>query len=227
MTKFILLLPVLLLGWLTSPVVAQSRPAQNGGPPDVLILVAETSSGQDEIGITYAKTVPHAQARRDVAALATATGWAIKRVTITDAPSSLAWDKAKMTGVECYAGQVVRPSTHGLTVQPFVQAFRAYPHVMLTYFVGDGFPFEGLHDYADDNVRITLERHGAAFTYQILIRNPRLERLNLPYLQPATMDAQADPAVPKPHARPWLLALVAIAAVGAGGLVYALLSRAA
>ena len=193
----------------------------------MLILVAATATGQDEIDITYAKTVPHAQARHDVAALAAAAGWALKRVKITDAPSSLAWDKAKMTGVECYAAQIVRPSTHGLTVQPFVQAFRAYPHVVLTYFVGDGFPFEGLHDYTDDNVRITLERHGAAFTYQILIRNPHLERLNLPYLQPATMDARTAPAAPRRGAQPWLLALVAVAAVGTGCAVYALLSRAA
>ena len=226
MTQSRLLLTALLLGWFALPLGAQARPATGGGPPDVLILVAATSTGQDEIGITYAKMVPHVQVRRDVAALQSATGWTLQRVKITDAPSSLAWDKAKMTGVECYAGQVVRPATHGLAVQPFVQAFRSYPHVILTYFVGDDFPFQGLHDYADNDVQITLERHGAAFTYQIRIRNPRLERLNLPYLQPATMDAQAPPAVSRPGARPWLLALVAAVALGAGGIVYALLSRA-
>ena len=215
-----------LLWMLTLPLgnLPPAGAASAAGPPDVLILVAPTVNGQDEIGITYAKTVPHAQARHDVAALQTAAGWALKHTKITDAPSPLAWDKAKMTGVECVASHVVRPSTRGLPVQPFVQAFRAYPHVILTYFVGEDFPFEGLHDYADDNVRITLERHGEAFTYQILIRNSRLDRLNLPYLQPAAIDAHAPK--PQPHPKVWILALAAVAALGSGA-VYALLNRAA
>ncbi len=217
-----LLLFALLLGSLSAAPRARARPAHSSGP-DVLILVWAMPSGQDEIGITYAGLIPHAQARRDAATLQDAAGWVLKRIHITDAPSSLSWDKAKMTGIECIATHVVRPATHGLSVQPFVEAFQAYPHVQLTYVVGNGFPFQGLHDYADNDVRIKLDPPGrGTFTYNIYIRHPHLGRLNLPYLQPATTDAQALPSRPKP----WLLALAAVAAVGAGGAAYARLNRA-
>ena len=223
--RFLLLLLLLGTPWL--PTGAQARPGPAGKSPDVLILVAAMPNGQDQIGITYAGMIPHAQARRDVAVLRAVTGWPLKHVRITDAPSSLAWDKTKMTGVECVTGRVVLPATHGLVVQPFVQAFRVYPHVQLTYFVGDGFPFQGLHDYSDDHVRITLERHGDAFTYQIFIRDSRWERLNLPYLQPPSTDAHVLPVLPRPGVKPWLLALVAVAAIGSGCVAYALLNRTA
>ncbi|MBV9849868.1 MAG: hypothetical protein JO250_09370 [Armatimonadetes bacterium] len=227
--RLLLFLLALLLGDVPAAGAQSRLVALSGAPPDVLILVAATSSGQDQIDITYAGMIPHAQAQRDLAALRAATGWTLRRVRITDAPSSLARNRTKMTGVQCVAARVVRPQTHGLTVQPFVQAFRLYPSILLTYFVGQGFQFQGLHDYADNDVRITLDQHGGAYTYQILIRNPRLERLNLPYLQPAASDVRAvrNESGVRPDSKRWLFALAAALALAAGCAVYALLSRAA
>ena len=226
--------PLVLLLWLAlliasmaSPVGAKTQPtALQGGSPDVLILVAATATGQDQIGVTYPKVVPHAQARRDLAALQAATGWLLKRIKITDAPSSLRRDKVKMTGSECVASRAVRQETHGLAVQPFVQAFRGYHYLLLTYFVGADFRFRGLHDYSDNDLRIKLDQHGSAYTYQIFIRRPNFERLKLPYLQPPLVSGvQIARAAPRPVLRTWLIALVAVAAAGAGCAVYALLSR--
>ena len=224
---FLLVLLTLLLG--SFPAGAGARPAAHvGSGPDVLILVAAMPHGQDQIAVTYAKIVPHAQALHDLEARKAATGWTLRHVGITDAASSLKRDRVMMTGIECVAANVVQPNTHGLPVKPFVQAFRNYPHVLLTYFVGQDFHFQGLHDYADDDVQIKLNQHGGAYTYQINIRNPRFERLDVPYLQPPPVSGvRAVRAVHDHSARAWVVALVAVAALGTACIVYALLSRAA
>lgn len=200
-----------------SPGRAQGPPgAASTGRPDVLVLVYQQPGKGDLVDITYAHTVPHAQAQRDLDALAQATGWAIGRSHVTDGSVPVG-QKTPMTSSVFTAPGVVQPETHALPVEPFITALRPYKRLALIFSVGPEFQFQSPRDYADNNVQIALEQHGTAFTYQVRILNPQFARLNLPHPQ---VTASAAPR----RASPWLLFLGILAAAGAaGGLVYVLM----
>lgn len=206
-------------------------PATQAAPaslrPDVLILVYALSSGQGQVGVTYPNVVPHAQAQRDLQALQSETGWRFSSVKITDQLPPIRNAKAKMTGLECAVLGALTPRSDTLEVAPFVNAYRGYHQIGLTYFTEPGFGFQGLRDYADNHVQIAMTQHGTTFSYQILVRDPHFGRLTLPRYQMAPGQARSADAAGQahPHARLWMALLVLLAAVGAGGIVYGILAR--
>lgn len=210
---------------LTIPAGAQSlvRPT---GQPDIVCLVFAGANGQDQIGFTYPGIVPRSRALRDLRALQEATGLKLRAVKITEDVAPVKSAKVKMTGVEALVSHAITPASHHFNVEQIVSAFRRYPRLALTYFVGDGFQFQGLRAWSDDHVQITLDQHGAAYTYQVLIRDPSFRRLNLPTTQPPLLDLRTarggDPNGGADLRRSVLLGLAALA-VGAG--VYALAAR--
>jgi hypothetical protein len=191
------------------------------GQPDVLILVYQQPGRSDQVDITYAHTVPHAQAQKDLAALAATTGWPIGVGKITDAAPPVQGKIGPMTSTTFAVPNVVRNETHTLPVEPFITAFRHYKRLNLIFSVGAGFQFQGLGSYADNNVRIVLDQHGPAYIYQVQILNPNFEHLGLPVAGSVPQSASPSGSRLKP-----LLALAA-AAVGLGLLVYLLLARSA
>jgi hypothetical protein len=195
--------------------------------PNVLILVYALSSGQGQVGVTYPTVVPHAQAQRDLKALQAETGWRFSGVKITDLPPPIQNAKGKMTGLECTVSGALTPRSDTLEVAPFINAFRGYHQIGLTYFTEPGFGFQGLRDYADNHVQIAMTQHGTTYSYQIVVRDPHFGRLTLPRYQMPPGQARsvsAGGAAPHPM-RPWLVALVLLAALGAGAVVYSLLAR--
>lgn len=217
-----------------SPGRAQTPPsAALSGQPDVVVLVYRQPGQADLVDITYAHLVPHAQAQRDLDALAQASGWAVGPSRVTDGsapvPQKMPTDgsapvprRMAMTSSVFTAPGVVQPETGALPVEPFVTAFRSYKRLALIFSVGPGFPFQGLRDYADKNVQVALEQRGTAYTYQIRILNPQFTRLNLPRTQPTAATAGAASR----RASPWVLFLGILAAAGAAGvLVYVLMAR--
>lgn len=198
---------------------AQAPPsAAPSGRPDVLVLVYQQPGRADLVDITYAHTVPHAQAQRDLGALAQATGWAIGPSRVTDG-SAPVQQKMPMTSSVFTVPGVVQNETHALPVEPFVTAFRPYKRLALIFSVGPGFQFQGPHDYADNNVQIAMEQRGTVFTYQIRVLNPQFTQLNLPQTQ-STAGRTAR------RASPWVLFLgILAAATAAGVLVYVLMAR--
>ena len=207
-----------------APSSAQA-PHPVSSPPDVLVLVFAVPGGPDQVGLTYSGMVPHAQALRDVRALQAATGWNVSGIQVTDLPAPIQKATGKMTGIDFVAPGVVAPQSHTLPVEPFVSSLRAYHHVTLTYLVGSGFAFQGLRDYADNHIKISLAQRGATYTYQIYYHDGRFGRLNLPRYQLPMADARSAQTGGKRRVDPWLLGLVALAAVGAGCIVYAVLAR--
>ncbi len=198
---------------------AQAPPvAAPEGRPDVLLLVLPQSAQADAVDITYARTVPHAQAQRDLDALAQATGWALGPSRITDGPSPAVPGARMTSGVSAIAGGVLENSPV-LPVEQVLTAFRAYKRLALIFNVGAGYQFQGPRDYADNDVRIALQQRGTLYTYQVQILNPQFTRLGLP--RPASAGSSA------PRRRsPWVLVLGILGASGAAGvLVYALMSR--
>jgi len=201
------------------PVRAQAPPGTaSSGKPDVLVLVYQQPGKGDLVDITYARAIPHAQAQRDLAALAQASGWAIGPSRVTDGLAPVQ-QKMTMTSSSFTAPGVVQPETHALPVEPFITAFRPYKRLALIFSVGPAFRFQGLRDYADNNVQIALEQHGTVFTYQARILNPQFSQLNLPR-PPSTAVSAAR------RASPWPLFLGLLAAAGSAGvLVYILRAR--
>ena len=187
----------------------------SSGRPDVLILVYQQPGQADLVDITYAHVVTRAQAQRDLAALAQATGWVVGPGRITNGLAPVQ-QKMAMTSTVLTIPGVIQNGSSLLPVGPIITAFRPYKRLALIFSVSPGFQFQGPRDYADNNVQITLEQHGTAYTYQARVLNPQFAQLNLPRSQ----------AVVARRASPWLLFLGVLgAAAAAGVLVYVLMTR--
>ncbi len=202
-----------------APGLAQAPPGgASSGKPDVVVLVYQQAAGGDLVDITYAHTVPHAQAQRDLSALAQASGWAVGPGRVTDGTAPVS-QKMTMTSSVLTVPGVIRPETHQLPVSPFVTALRPYKRLVLIFSVGPDFQFQGPRDYADSNVQLALAQSGTVYTYQARILNPQFTHLDLPTSQAA---ASAAPR----RASPWVLLLGVLTAAGAAGvLVYVLMAR--
>lgn len=226
MLTWVLLSLLLLVRCVSAPSAGAQITGQAVGQPDLLILVFAVPGGPDQVGLTYPGVVPHAQAIRDVKAIRAATGWHISGVHIADQAPPIRKPSGKMTGVDFVVpGAVSLPSRY-LPVEPFVNSLRSYRHVTLTYLIGGGFGFEGLRSYADNHVKITLNQRGSNYTYQIYYHDGQFGHLNLPHYQLSDADSRSSEAG-RAHRRvnPWLVVLVAVAAVGAGCLAYAVFAR--
>ncbi len=173
-----LILAVLMLA-LSLPGQAQtSAPSVTvSGPPDVLVIVYQQPGGADQVDITYARTVPHAQAMRDYQALTQAAGWPVSTHSIKDAAAPMHSRSGPMTSVVFQALGVVQDTTHTFPIQTFAQAFRAYKRINVVFFVGPQFQFQGARSYADTNIRMTLDQRGTAYVYAVEILNPSISSL--------------------------------------------------
>jgi hypothetical protein len=199
-------------------------PASN--QPDIFMLVYAGPNGQDNVALTYPNAVPHAQAKSDLQALATSTGWMPTHVNITDAPAPVTGSKKLMTSVVFTAHNVIPPQGRYLPLEPIVTAFRTYPHVAITYMVGDKYDFAGLRDYKDKYVSIALDARGNAYTYHVHIYDPKFPKLNLPlYQAPPSQTKAASSAPAHRRVHPWQVMLVTLLACVAGGTVYFIMSR--
>jgi hypothetical protein len=202
---------------------AQTPPAPPGaavsGPPDVLVLLYQRPGAGDQIDVTYKHTVPHAQALADLSALARATGWPIGSSRITDAAPPTQGKGGLMTSSVFVVPGAIRDDTHTFPVEAFATAFRSYRRIGLIFLVGPAFQFQGIGDYADNNLRISLDHRGSVFNYQIEILNPGFGALDLPRSQPL-----AGPA--RPARSPLALMAGVLAAAAAVGIaVYLLTAR--
>ncbi len=220
-------LSVCLVLVLVLAVVRGARAVPNQTRPDVLILVYALSSGQGQVGVTYPAVVPHAQAQRDLRALQAETGWRFSGVKITDLPPPIENAAGKMTGLECTVAGALTPRSDTLEVAPFVNAFRGYRQIGLTYFTEPGFGFQGLRDYADPHVQIAMTQRGTTYSYRIVVRDPHFGRLSLPRYQMPPGQTRSVGAGSEAHkaVHPWLVVLVVLAALGAGAVAYSLLAR--
>ena len=211
------MLAVLMLA-LSLPGQAQTPPAPVtvSGPPDVLVIVYQQPGGADQVDITYARTVPHAQAMQDYQALTQAAGWPVSTHRIEDAAAPMHSRSGPMTSIVFQALGVVQDATHTFPIQTFAQAFHAYKRINVVFFVGPQFQFQGPRSYADANIRMTLDQRGTAYVYAVEVLNPQM--ISLPPLGTA-------PPLTR-HRSPGLLLLgIFGAAALAGLLVYFLTAR--
>ena len=214
-----------ILGLLLGFMLAQSLPGHSqtpaapvtvSGPPDVLVIVYQQPGGADQVDITYARTVPHAQATRDYQALTSAANWPVSTHSIKDAAAPMQSRSGPMTSIVFQALGVVQDATHTFPIQTFAQAFHTYKRINVVFFVGPQFQFQGARSYADPNIRMTLDQRGTAYVYAVEILNSQMTRL-----------PQLGTALPAAgHRSPWLLLLgIFGAAALAGVAVYLLTAR--
>ena len=188
------------------------------GPPDVLVIVYQQPGGSDQVGITYAHLVPHAQVVQDLKALTQATGWPLSALTIKDAAAPVHSQFGPMTAAEFQVPGVVQDAAHTLPVETFARAFHQYKRLNLVFFVGPQFQFQGSTSSADNDIKVSLDQHGTAYAYQIEILNPNFA--HLPPVQPPGGVQAAG------HRTPWgIFAGILGAAALAGLVVYLLTSR--
>jgi hypothetical protein len=191
--------------------------------PDVLVLVVQRPGLGDQVDITYSGLIAHTQVQRDLDALRKASGWAQTGLKITDDRAPV--QKVRyLTGATFTAPNVVQNETHTLPVEAFITAFRLYKNLALIFIVDSSFQFQGWRHYADNNVTITLDQHGAAYTYRAAILNSQFEHLGLP----GTEQAAAAVLSRKKKARtsPLLLLLgIVLAAAAAGVLAFVVANR--
>ena len=202
-----------------------SSRAQSASPaPDVLVLVVQRPGLGDQVDITYSGLVAHPQVQRDLDALRKATGWTQTGLKITDDRAPV--QKVRyLTGATFTAPNIVQNETHALPIEAFITAFHLYKNLALIFLVDSSFQFQGWPQYADNNVRITLEQHGAAYTYRVAILNSHFEHLGLPGTAQAAA-AAAVTAKRKAHVSPLLLlAGIVLAAAFAGLLVFIVVNR--
>ena len=223
MIKGLLATTLALVGMLGSGHVANAAPSTS--QPDVLMLVYAGPDGKDSVGLTYPKAIPHAQAKSDLQALQASTGWAPQHVHLEDAPAPLRGSKQMMTSVDFVAQGVIPSQGRYLPVEPIVSALRNYPHVAITYMVGDKYDFQGLRQYSDQYVSIALDERGNAYTYHIFVHDPKFPKLNLPIYQAPPGQVKTATAPARRGIQPWQVILVTVIACLAGGGVYFVMSR--
>ena len=193
-------------------------PVTISGPPDVLVIVYQQPGGADQVDITYAGAVPHAQALRDYQALTQAAGWPVSTHSIKDASAPMQSHSGPMTSIVFQALGVVQDATHTFPIQTFAQAFRAYKRINVVFFAGPQFQFQGPRFYADTDIRMTLDQQGTTYVYALQILNSQMT--GLPPL------GTVPPAVTAGHRSIGLLLLGILSAAALAGLaVYWLTAR--
>ncbi|BDI32247.1 hypothetical protein CCAX7_42980 [Capsulimonas corticalis] len=209
---------------LATAVPAMAKPATQ---PDLLLIVYASEKGDGQMALTYPAVAPKAQVSRDIAALQSSTGWAIKGLTITEDVAPVQGATQKMTSAVFTASGAVPAAGQYFPIEPIIDALRPYPQVAITYFVTPKFQFHGLRGYDGKDVSITLDQHGSTYSYRVLIHDPHYRKLNLPLYQPSEASVQSARQNNSGHApiRFWQVALIAAVAAIAGGLVYMAMAR--
>lgn len=202
---------------------------ENSDRPDILILAFPTAPEVETIGLTYPVTVPHTQVQRDITALQMALGAQFTGIHISDQLPPKAGDTQRMTTASFSTGRALENSSHGFAIESLIEALKPYKRISLTYFENSSFKFQGLRNYQDRYVSIQFNRNKSTYTYQILINDPSFTKLNLPDVvqDPATVQTVSAVVAPVKayHRSPWIYVLIAVFAIGLGGVAYSILSR--
>jgi hypothetical protein len=212
--SFLTLLVIALTVEVSPRVLAQ---ISTSNQPDVQAIIMRGANGTDMVNITYPKIIPASQAARDVAALAQDANLGAVNVDVTNAAEKL--DKIKATPMTSatFAAHGIMPDENRETafrLEPWVVALKNYHAMTITYVMDRDFGFNGLRQFRNNNVEIALEREGNAYTYRVLVVDPRFDRLNLPFLQ---ADANHIVVAQAPAKRPWYIAaILGISAIAAG-----------
>ncbi len=166
--------------WLTilAFVLALARSACAAVPIAVKVIVVSSGSGPEAVSFVYStpargpkvRRQMEAQARHDFRQLAAAFGQPAASVRITTISNPV--QAPPTTSAEGKLRHLVNRPAGWLNIGPFVNLFRRYDRLSLTYFVQPRFQFRGPQGPFDDPaLAMTLDVEGTAYTYDVHIKH--------------------------------------------------------
>jgi hypothetical protein len=183
-------------------IAAAPRPPQ----VDVMVLVVSDGKGADQLSVTYAATVAEQQARQDLQSLAAALNSPVADVRIST--KRIASSAPAMTSVEAHVPELVNRAEGSLAVQPFVETYRRFSHLRLSYFIQPPFKLVSPAKPLDSgDVRMTVDNQGSLVNYDVRVSHGAGDAAHIPALDGSgAWTRLAGPA--------FFLALLAAAGIG-------------
>jgi hypothetical protein len=186
--------------------VAVTHAAPRPAPVDLQVLVMSDGQAADQLSVTYAGSVAEAQARQDLQSLAARLNRQPAEVRIST--KRINPRAPAMTSVEARLPELVNRAEGTLAVQPFIETYRRFSHMRLSYFIQPPFklvsPAKPLNR---DDVQMTVDNQGSLVNYDLLIRHANGDAARIPAPDGAGRWARlVGPAL--------FLALVVVVAIG-------------
>jgi len=196
----------------------QANPAPSSQVPDVLVWIDATRQAGTWVSVTYPKVVQRAQAEDHLRRLLAETGWTASNVRISEGSVTVQGENP-MTSAEFMVPQQSLALESGvLPVEPFIEALRDLKNIELLYIVPQGFAFQGLADFENKYVKITLKRGSNSYRYAIIVKRSDFRELGLP--RPGIQAQPPADAEEKGGMNAALVGLVVALALATGALAY-------
>jgi hypothetical protein len=204
---------------LSVPVFGQQ--AKSVGSTDA-VIIAEPSGNQARLAIIFDKHVPAGQIKDRLANLAHAGGWSYSTPEINEeemfAPSDSGKPQSlgKSTGVTTILSNAPQIKGAGFNLQPYIQAFKDLNQFEILFNMQEDKRFQGLKEFDNPVVSITLVRSGGPYRYHVVIRDHSAPLPKLPITQasPQVSSIQASPVRTHPSGSAFGLVIVIAAASG-------------
>jgi hypothetical protein len=186
---------------LLAATAAAPRPAQ----VDVMVLVVSSGKGADEVSVTYAGNVAEQQARQDLQNLAAALNRQAAAIRIST--KRIVRSAPAMTSVEAHLPELVNRAEGILAVQPFVETYRRFSHMRLSYIVQPPFKLVSpAKPLARKDVQMTVDNQGSLVSYDVHISQAAGDAARIPLDGAGPWARLVGPAL--------FLALLVAAAIG-------------
>jgi hypothetical protein len=199
--------------------------------PEAQIVVAPDMQGAWLVSMVYPKQVPRVTAEGRAKRLAGLARWKIGELTFEDRaleatqPVSGTKPGEKMSSVTFRTTAMLVDFRNGtLTMEPFASALRDLSRVNITYLVPGNFVYRGPRRYSDNNIRIVCGGEQSTYNCYMEIKNHQATRFPLPQFEPAVPEKTRRATVPA-TSNALKIGMVALAAMGTGLLVYAIVNR--
>ncbi len=158
-------------------------------PPEVIVLVLSGVGPFDQVAVNYANFISRRQTEKDIREIKRISGWPLRNINIVthkDAASGV-----KLINSSRFEVPPIANKTEGtLSLEPFISALKRFKSIQVIYLVPGEFRFRGLKDFENDYVKIKLKQREGAYTYQVQVKDPRFDNLNLPLKEDMSTEMQ-------------------------------------
>lgn len=187
--------------------------------PEVIVLVLSGVGPFDQVAVNYDTVVSQRQTEEDIREIKRISGWPVRNLEIVTHKDSTPGSKP-VTSSRFEVPPIANKAEGTLPLEPFISALRRFRSIQVIYLIPGEFNFHGLKDFENDYVKIKLRQREGAYTYQVQVKNPEFDNLNLPLKEERSAEMQKTNI--SVAAR---LMIVLMVAVVGGVLVYLIASR--
>jgi hypothetical protein len=138
-----------------------------------MLFVHPDSPTTARIGLSYRKLVPHKQVEKEIAKLLSVSGWKlVGKPAISD--GSVRPDNPKRfpptTSAEFKVADAPQFHDNAPVLAPYLQAFQAWDHIEIMFVTTDLVPYNGVTEFHDPALDVTLSKSDGVYDYRITIR---------------------------------------------------------